>query len=68
MRVRKGLDNFKVALDGVNLQRVDYIQSTGTQYIDTGYKHSHNTRVLADIDFQPTGSWKSPFGSYGVAV
>ena len=45
--------------------QVEYIESTGTQYIDTGFKHNQNTRILADIDFQPTKAYVSPFGSWG---
>lgn len=44
---------------------IDYIQSTGTQYIDTGYKPNNNTRVVADIDFQPKDKWEKTFGTYG---
>ena len=44
---------------------IEYLESTGTQWIDTGYKHNQNTRIIGDIDFQPVGSWKSPFGSWG---
>jgi hypothetical protein len=29
--------------------RLEYIESTGTQYIDTGFKHNQNTRVVMDI-------------------
>lgn len=35
-----------------NYQKLEYIQSTGTQYIDTGFKATPNTVV--DIDFQFT--------------
>lgn len=35
-----------------NYQKLEYIQSTGTQYIDTGFKATQNTVV--DIDFQFT--------------
>lgn len=30
--------------------RLDYIQSSGTQYIDTGFKPNQDTRVLIDIE------------------
>lgn len=29
--------------------RLEYIESTGTQYIDTGFKPNQNTRVLMDV-------------------
>lgn len=31
--------------------RLEYIESTGTQYIDTGFKHNQNTRVVMDAQF-----------------
>lgn len=34
----------------------DYIQSTGTQYIDTGFKPKYNSRVIIDISDLPTGN------------
>lgn len=33
---------------------LEYIESTGTQYIDTGFKPAGNTRVLIDIDILST--------------
>ena len=32
---------------------LEYIQSSGTQYVNAGYKPTPNTRVEADIDFLP---------------
>lgn len=32
---------------------LEYIQSTGTQYIDTGYKPSYNSRVVVDVSDVP---------------
>lgn len=46
------------------IRRLEYIQSSGTQYINTGYKPSNNTRLL--LEFQAmqidTAAWK------GIAV
>lgn len=42
-------------------QEVEYIQSTGTQYINTGMKGTKNTKV--DIEFQITGTRFLPFGA-----
>ena len=42
-------------------QEVEYIESTGTQYIDTGMKGTENTKV--DIEFQITGIKFLPFGA-----
>ena len=36
--------------------QVDYIESSGTQYIDTGYKPSHNTSVEFESIVTQTGS------------
>lgn len=35
-------------------KRVAYIESAGTQYIDTGYKANNNTRVVIDIQMTDT--------------
>ena len=35
---------------------LEYLQSTGTQYIDTGFKPSNYTRVVADFMFDSWGS------------
>ena len=41
---------------------IEYIESSGTQYIDTGFKANQNTRVIADIE--PLKSNTAPlFGS-----
>lgn len=40
----------------------EYIQSDGTQYIDTGFKPNNNTRVVMDIVSLSTGQ-QSPFGA-----
>lgn len=34
-------------------KQVEYIQSSGAQYVDTGFKHNQNTRVKMDV--HPTG-------------
>lgn len=44
---------------------VEYIESTGTQYIDTRFKHNQNTRMVADLSFSDISSWSYPFGSFG---
>ena len=33
-----------------------YIQSSGTQYIDTGFKHNQNTRVVMDVQVTTASS------------
>lgn len=45
-------------------QEVEYIQSSGTQYIDTGYKPtSNNLRVVCDFEYTADHSASSVFGS-----
>lgn len=41
--------------DGYTL--LEYIESTGTQYIDTGFKPTGNSRVVCDIQLSKTGVW-----------
>lgn len=41
-------------------QQVEYIQSTGTQYIDTGYKVKANTDI--EITFNNASNVREPFG------
>ena len=31
-------------------KKIEYIQSSGTQYIDTGFKPNQNTRLIADVE------------------
>ena len=41
---------------------LEYIESTGTQYIDTGFKPNNNTRVVMDADVTSnTTDWKALF-------
>ena len=42
---------------------VEYIESTGTQYIDTGVVPNHNTAVMLDIDILNADNWGPIFGS-----
>ena len=44
--------------------RLEYIESTGTQYIDTGFKPNNNTRVV--LDFEPTAAYSSIVGIFGI--
>ena len=43
----------EIADTDVTFKQVEYIQSSGTQYVDTGFKHNQNTRVKMDV--HPTG-------------
>lgn len=40
-----------------------YIQSSGTQYIDTGFKPNNNTRAVADFEFTATNTWRAVFAA-----
>lgn len=46
---------------------VEYIKSSGTQYIDTGFKHNQNTRIVAKFEIDDYRAWAFLFGSYGGA-
>ena len=35
---------------GEKCTQLDYIESTGTQYINTGFKPDNNTRIIMDIE------------------
>ena len=39
------------------LQRIEYLESTGTQYIDTGYYPNQDTRVVANVMILRNGGW-----------
>ncbi len=42
---------------------LEYIQSTGTQYIDTGFKPKYNSRVVADVSNVPNNISSMIFGT-----
>lgn len=46
------------------LVELEYIESTGTQYIDTGIKASKNLKVEADIDVSVASGWVMILGDY----
>lgn len=43
---------------------LEYIESTGTQYIDTGIKASKNLKVEAEIDVSTASGWVMILGDY----
>lgn len=45
------------------LTPVTYIQSTGTQYIDTGFKPNQNTRIIVDMDVTAADAQSALFGA-----
>lgn len=61
-----GVENFIPRELPVGYTQIEYIEGTGTQYIDTGFNPDNNTRV--DIDFQftdtaGTSGWSCLFGA-----
>lgn len=46
------------------LVELEYIESTGTQYIDTGIKASKNLKVEADINITTASGWVMILGDY----
>ena len=46
------------------LVELEYIQSSGTQYIDTGFKPKHNTRVVMDLQLLSTAGIPYVFGTW----
>lgn len=46
-----------------DLVELEYIESTGTQYIDTGYKPNQDTRISTTADFPSSGAaWRWLYG------
>lgn len=43
--------------------KLAYIQSSGTQYVDSGFKPNNNSRVI--LDFEPTAAYSSIVGIFG---
>ena len=55
-------DTVGTAISGYD--RLDYIQATGTQYIDTGYVHDDTTKVDIRISFDTVSpQWQCFYGS-----
>ena len=42
---------------------LEYIESDGTQYVDTGFKPNQNTRIVCQLDITPNSGETIPFGS-----
>ena len=45
-------------------KRLEYIQSSGTQYINTGFKPNNNTRVVMDLLYTGSESISNEFGAW----
>jgi len=59
------INNDKKVLTGKSYTPIEYAQSTGAQYIDTGFKHNQNTRMIAEIELLGGNAWINIFGSWG---
>lgn len=46
---------------------VDYIESTGTQYINTGFKPDQDTRIVCDFQLISTSGWRTVFGVWSLS-
>lgn len=47
---------------------VEYLESDGNAYVDTGFTHNQDTRFVCRLNIpSDIGTWKNPFGSYGGA-
>ena len=49
-------------------QEVEYIQTTGTQWINTGVAPSNDIRIKTDIEVSQTGQDKAVFGLYVIGT
>ena len=59
-----GVENFTPRALPSGYTQVEYIQSSGTQYIDTGFKPNNNTRIVVDIELPSQSSYpKALFGA-----
>lgn len=59
-----GVENFTPRTLPSGYTQIEYIQSSGTQWIDTGFKPNHNTRVVADCYLDSAASTMSAFGAW----
>lgn len=61
----KNLQNLTACIDSIPpYTKLGYIESTGTQYINTGFKATNNTKVEMKLsNFPPISVWAPPFGA-----
>ena len=55
-----------IAADKSEITKLEYIQSTGTQYIDTGFNLKNDSKVVLDCDisYSSGSNWDMIFGTY----
>lgn len=56
-----------ISQKSTSIKYVEYIESTGTQYIDTGFKPNNTTRVVMDIQVIKSGTFPFFGARYGNA-
>ena len=54
-----------IAADKSEITKLEYIQSSGTQYIDTGFKPKNTTHVICDFQFENTAKTQYLFCARG---
>ena len=62
----KGIDGPGAVIDIPGYQRLEYLQSSGTQWIDLGYEHDQNTVVDMQVQFTDlpaSGGYYAYFGA-----
>ena len=57
-----GVENFTPRTLPSGFTQVEYLESSGTQYIDTGFKHNQNTRICIDIKNAQSKTTTCAFG------
>ena len=54
-----------IVADASEITKLEYIQSSGTQYIDTGFKPKNTTHVICDFQFENTAKTQYLFCARG---
>ena len=53
-----------IAANASEITKLEYIESSGTQYINTGFKPNNNTRVVMDLLYTGSESISNEFGAW----
>ena len=65
--VNWGTGDFSIGIETKsfdNFVAVDYLESNGSQYIDTGYKPNNNTKVKLTFYYENWADGQAPYGYY----
>ena len=68
MTTATGRNSCGVTFNPNKIERVEYIETNGTQHFDTGYYPNPQTRVIVDVDMEPIKSYDHVFGSQGFKI